>query len=290
MSDSPYVANATAETFSALVLDQSYETPVIVDFWADWCQPCKMLMPILTQLTEDYQGAVHLVKVNTDEQGELAAQYGIRSLPTVKLFKNGEAVDEFMGVQPESVIREMIDKHCVRAGAEKHEQALALFDAGEVEQAEALLTEVLAADPDYHEASLDLISMLLSNGKMTKADALLQALPEDIQQNEQAKALVVKAKMLTLKQQAGDGADSATLKQKLAENPDDLATMLLLGNAELVDERYEQSMALFFQVMKKDDGYKDQAGRKGLFSVFELLEAGHPLIKQYRNKMFSLMH
>jgi putative thioredoxin len=290
MSDSPYIANATAETFSALVLDQSYETPVLVDFWADWCQPCKMLMPILMQLTEDYQGAVHLVKVNTDEQGELAAEYGIRSLPTVKLFKNGEAVDEFMGVQPETTIREMIDKYRVREEEIKHEQALALFDAGEVEQAEVLLTEVLAADPDYYEASLDLVSILLSNGKITEADALLQALPEDIQQHEQAKALIIKAKMLTLKKQASEGVDSTTLKQQLAENPDDLDIMHMLANAELADEQYEQSMALFFQIMKRDDSYKDQAGRKGLLSVFDLLAAGHPLIKQYRNKMFSLMH
>jgi putative thioredoxin len=290
MSDSPYITHATAETFAACVLDQSYETPVIVDFWADWCQPCKMLIPVLTQLAESYQGAVHLVKVNTDEQDELAAQYGIRSLPTVKLFKNGEVVDEFMGVQPETTIREMIDKHRVREGAVKHEQALALFDAGESEQAEALLTEILADDPDYHAVSLDLVSMLLSRGKITEADALLHALPEDIQQDEQAKALIVKAKMLHLKQQAGEGADSATLRQQLTENPDDLETVLMLANAELADEQYEQSLALFFQLMKKDDSYKDQAGRKGLLSVFGLLVAGHPLIKQYRNKMFSLMH
>ncbi len=290
MSELPYITHATAETFAACVLDQSYETPVIVDFWADWCQPCKMLMPILTQLAESYQGAVHLVKVNTDEQGELATQYSIRSLPTVKLFKNGEVVDEFMGVQPETTIREMIDKHRIREGAIKHEQALALFDSGEGEQAKVLLTEVLADDPDYHEASLDLVSMLLSSGKITEADALLEALPEDIQQHDQAKALIVKAKMLHLKQQAGDGVDSTTLRQRLTKSPDDLETILMLANAELADEQYEQSMALFFQLMRKDDGYKDQAGRKGLLSVFDLLAAGHPLIKQYRNKMFSLMH
>lgn len=287
MSDSPYSANATAETFSALVLEQSYETPVIVDFWADWCQPCKMLMPILSELVEEYAGAFHLVKVNTDEQGELAAQYGIRSLPTVKVFKNGEAVDEFMGVQPATTIREMIDKYRVHEGAIKHEQALALFDAGQTDEAEALLAEVITDEPDYYDASLALVSLLLQGGKLTEADALLQSLPEDIQQHEQAKILITQAKMLTLKQQSGD---SSTLRQQLVNNPDDLAIMLKLANAELADENYEQSLTLFFQVMQRDDSYEEHAGRKGLLNVFDLLAVGHPLIKQYRNKMFSLMH
>ena len=287
MSESPYIANATDETFSSLVLEKSHETPVMVDFWADWCQPCKSLMPVLMKLAEEYQGAFNLVKVNTDEYSQLATEYGIRSLPTVKIFKNGEMIDEFMGVQTEPVIREMIEKRRVREGAEKRKQALELFQSGDEAGAEVILSEVVAEDPEYYEAVLELINIQLGVGKSDEAEDLLQSLPADIHEHEQTKALVAKVKIIKMRDQAGD---VDTLKQQLEANPEDFETMLLLANSEIANENYEQGMALFFNIMKKDDSYQDHAGRKGLLSAFELLEVGNPLIKKYRSKMFSLMH
>jgi len=113
-TDSPFISEADDSTFQSLVLDRSIDVPVLVDFWAEWCAPCKMLMPILAQLACEYEGKFQLVKVNTDKQQPLAVQYGVRSLPTLKLFRNGDIVDEIIGVQPEPAIRAIIDRYIVR--------------------------------------------------------------------------------------------------------------------------------------------------------------------------------
>ena len=114
MSESPFIIDLTLENFEQVVLRDSQQTPVLIDFWASWCQPCQILMPLLSKLAEEYQGKFILAKLNTEEQQEIAAQFGIRSIPTVKLFKDGAQVDEFAGALPENDIRTFLDKHIPR--------------------------------------------------------------------------------------------------------------------------------------------------------------------------------
>lgn len=287
MADSPYIFEANLQTFQKLVIEQSQETTVLVDFWADWCQPCKTLMPILSKLADDYQGAFVLVKVNSDENKELSTQFGVRSLPTVKVFKNGEMVDEFMGVLPEPQIREFIDKHRTRASEGLRQQALQLYSSGEVDQAENLLKQVLETDPDYHEAALELAVILLAQDKVDEAEAVVADIPEDKVEATQLAALQVQIQKKKLQQEAGDVTE---LEKQAADNPDDLQIMLDLAKTYIANEDAESGLALYLKVMQKDRSFGDDAGRKGLLDTFTFLEPDNPLVKQYRGKMFSLLH
>ena len=288
MSDSPFIFEANAQTF-AQVLQHSHQVPVLVDFWADWCEPCKMLMPVLAKLADEYQGGFVLVKVNADENQELTAQYGVRSLPTIKLFKGGEVVDEFTGVLPEEDIRQFINKHRTRQTEPYRQQALTMQQSGDLDGAVDLMTQVLQHEPDFYEASVELVGMLLAQGKVDEADTLLQTVPEGDETAAQVKQLHADIKMARLQAEAS-GEDTSELEQKLADNPDDLATMLELAKVKLAQGESEAALELYLTVMKKDPAFDEGAGRQGLIDTFELLGTANPLVKTYRGKMFSLLY
>lgn len=288
MADSPFILEANAQNFEQVVLANSYQVPILVDFWADWCQPCQMLMPILSKLADEYQGAFALVKVNSDENQELAAQFGVRSLPTVKVFKNGEVVDEFMGVQQESEIRALIDKHRVRPTEPYRQQALELHRNGELDNAVALMTQVIEHEPDFYEAVGELAGMLLEQGETEKAEQVMQSIPEGALPENLMQSMQNAAKMAALQAEAS-GEDTSELEQKLAANPDDLEAMLALAKIRVAQGRTEEGLMLYLGVMQRDRGFQDDAGRQGLLDTFELL-GDDPLVKKYRGKMFSLLH
>nr|CAA6802838.1 MAG: FIG000875: Thioredoxin domain-containing protein EC-YbbN [uncultured Thiotrichaceae bacterium] len=288
MSDSPFIFEADAQSF-AQVLQHSHQVPVLVDFWADWCEPCKMLMPVLAKLADEYQGGFILVKVNSDENQELAAQFGVRSLPTIKLFKGGEAVDEFTGVLPEEKIRSFINKHRTRQTEPYRQQALEMQQAGDLDGAVDLMAQVIQHEPDFYEASLELAGMLVTQGRIDDADALVQTVPDTDEFAPQVKQLQTDIKMARLKE-AASGEDTSELEQKLADNPDDLATMLELAKVRLAQGNSEEALELYLTVMKKDPAFEEGAGRQGLIDTFELLGNANPLVKTYRGKMFSLLY
>ena len=147
--DTAYIFDATTATFDQLVIDKSFDQPVLVDFWAEWCAPCKVLMPLLQQITESYQGELLLAKVNCDVEQDIVARFGIRSLPTVVLFKDGQPVDGFAGAQPESEIRKILEQHVVMPpppAADPLKQAQELFAESRFADAEAMLKVVLGED------------------------------------------------------------------------------------------------------------------------------------------------
>lgn len=289
MSDSPFIFEANAQNFAQVVIQNSHQLPVLVDFWADWCQPCQMLMPVLAKLADEYQGAFILVKVNSDENQELAAQFGVRSLPTVKLFKGGEVVDEFMGALPEEEIRKFINKHRTRQTEPYRQQALAMQQAGDLDGAVDLMSQVIHHEPDFYEATLELASMLLAQGKTEDAAALVESVPESDENAAQLKQLRADIKLARLQSETA-GEDTSGLEQKLADNPDDLATMLELARVRLAQGNAEAALELYLTVMKKDAAFGEGAGRQGLIDTFELLGAANPLVKTYRSKMFSLLY
>lgn len=288
MSDSPFIFEANAQTF-AQVLQHSHQVPVLVDFWADWCEPCKVLMPVLEKLADEYQGGFVLVKVNADENQELVSQLGVRSLPTIKLFKGGKPVDEFTGVLPEEDIRKFINKHRTRQTEPYRQQALAMHQAGDLDGAVDLMAQVIQHEPDFYEASLELTGMLVTKGRLDDADALLQTVPDDGETAAQVKQLQADIKMARL-QEAASGEDTSELEQKLVDNPDDLATMLELAKVKLAQGDSENALELYLTVMKKDPAFEEGAGRQGLIDTFELLGTANPLVKTYRGKMFSLLY
>lgn len=289
MADSPYIFDATPQTFTQLVLENSYQVPVLVDFWADWCQPCKTLMPILAKLADEYRGGFILVKVNTDQYQQIAAQLGVRNLPTVKVFKQGRIVDEFTGVQPESEIRAMINRHRARPTEPYRQQALAMYESGDLDGAMNLMEQVVQHEPDFFEAAIELAGMWIQAGRVEEAEQLLQSVPPERVDENILRQLLAEAKLAKLKQQTGD-VDTSALEARLAANPDDLEAMLELAKLRIALDDIEGGLELYFTVHKKNSGFQDGAGKKGLFNTFELIGNANPLVKKYRNKLFSLLY
>lgn len=289
MTDSPFIFEANPQNFQQVVLENSMQVPVLVDFWADWCQPCKTLMPILSKLAEEYQGGFILVKVNADDNQQLAAQFGVRNLPTVKVVKDGQIVDEFMGVQPENEIRQIIDRHRTRRTEPYRQQALQMFSGGQMDEAVQLMEQVMQHEPDFHEAAMELCGMYMQLDRLDDAEKLAEGIDASKVDAQALNQLQSEIKQAKLQAQMGD-VNPQALEQRLADNPDDLEAMLELAKLRIATGEMEAGLELYFQVHRKDATFQDGAGKKGLFESFELLGSGNPLVKKYRNKLFSSLY
>lgn len=287
MNQSTLSFNITTDNFDTGVLEKSRQTLVVVDFWADWCAPCRVLMPLLQKLADDYQGKFLLAKVNTDTETELAAQWGIRSLPTVKFFKNGEVVDEFLGAQPESVIRSIIEQYLPRESDTLRMEAQAAMQAGDIVKAVSLLRQALSEDPDQLTIKIELADALLRNGQPEDAENILECLPLQEREEEAVKAIEAKIELARAQQSAPSQSE---LIGRIATNPDDLSSRHLLGASYAADGNYTAALEQFFEIMKRDRRFENDIGRRSLLNVFKLLGADNELVKQYRRKMAPLLY
>lgn len=287
MADTPHVIDATVEGFQTQVVERSHQLPVVVDFWADWCGPCKMLMPVLTQLAESYGGKFLLAKVNIDQQQELAMQYGVRSVPTVKVFRFGAVVDEFMGVQPEGQIRAVIDRYIERESDRVINEASERFAQGETDAGIEMIRRVLADEPENQRAQLALTEMLVSSGKFAEARRILDELPVDQRMEDGVQALLAR---LEFAEAAADAPSAEALEQALADNPGDSEARYRLGARCLLDGDYERALESFLELMRRDRKYGDDAGRKAMVRIFELLGSDSELVGRYRRQMARLLY
>ena len=287
ISNLPNITEVTSENFPALVLERSRQIPVLVDFWADWCGPCQMQMPVLHKLVDDYDGKFALAKVNTDEQRELAAQYNIRSLPTMHLYKNGELVEEVLAAQTESTLRNLLDRYIERESDRLRMQAREQFKAGATQQALTLLESAHTAEPDNHQVTLDYCELCVHSGQLELAEQLLEGLPHDVR--NESDALRVRA-LLDFTRAAGEDADTAALEKVMAANPQDSATRYRLGAAQVLAGNWQAALDHFLYILQHDRQFNDDAGRKALLAVFELLGSEHELTGHYRRLMFNLLH
>jgi putative thioredoxin len=287
MTDSKYVVNVTTQDFQTKVIDNSMQVPVLVDFWAEWCAPCQSLMPTLLALAEAYNGQFILAKINIDEQPQLAQHFAVRSVPTLKLFRHGQAVEEVMGAQPESVLRALIDKYRERPSDKIRLRAASAINSGDYAQAIELLTQAIGIDPDYHELYFDLINALMESKQWTQAEQLFAQLPINIQ--TQAEAQILQAK-LYLAQQLDNNTNLSELRQKLSQQPEQLGILQQLAYAEAVEGEYEAAMENFLTIMKRERSSGTDKGQKGLLAIFQILGTQHPLVKRYRSKMSALLY
>ena len=286
MSETPYLYDVTQADFDERVLARSHEVPVLVDFWADWCGPCRMLAPVLHKLAEDFNGQLIVAKVNSDAEQALSQQYGIRSLPTVKLFRNGAVVDEFMGVQPESAIRAMLERHVPRDSDGVREKALEVWRSGDAATAASMLKEAAEKDPDNIQITPDLARVLLAQGEADEAERLLRGLPANRAEDADVKRLLASAYFSRL---VKDTPAAHALKERVEADSKDFAALEQLAAHWILEGNYEAGMDALLQIMRGDRKYNDDAGRRGLLAAFELL-GDDERVTPYRRQMFNLLH
>ncbi|MDH1265479.1 MULTISPECIES: thioredoxin [unclassified Pseudomonas] len=290
MSDSPYIFDVSgAASFEQLVIENSFHKPVLVDFWAEWCAPCKALMPLLAQIAEGYRGELLLAKVDCDQEQEIVARFGIRSLPTVVLFKNGQPVDGFAGAQPESAIRAMLQPHVAEppaAEADPFETAKTLFADGRIADAEALLKQLLGENSEQPAALILYARCLAERGELGEAETVLGAVKGD----EHKQALAGARAQLTFLRQAADLPDAATLKSRLAQNGEDDEATYQLAIQQLARQQYEAALDALLRLFVRNRNYADGLPHKTLLQVFDLLGNDHALVTTYRRKLYQAIY
>ncbi|WP_019612574.1 thioredoxin [Thioalkalivibrio sp. AKL7] len=280
------ILDVTQENFQQAVLDESHQRPVVVDFWAAWCGPCQQLMPLLQQLATQYAGKFRLAKVNSDEQQALAQQYGVRSLPTVMIFRHGKPADQFMGVQPEPNIRAMIDQYLEKPSDKLIEQAREQAKTGDVDGALATLGAALEEDPDNGDLRIELARALAQSGDPEAAETELAKLPLDQSEKEEAKTL--RARLVFAKTAAG--VDPQALAKELQTGDPRPEALEQMAAYAMLSGRAEEALGLYLQLMKQHRAYNDGAGQQGLLAAFKVLGDDHPLVGQYRRQMASLLY
>ena len=287
MGESPYIHNVSMENFQNLVLENSINKPVLVDFWADWCQPCQTIMPMLAKLAEEYAGKFELAKVDADAEQELAGHFGIKSLPTMKLFFKGQLVDERTGVVPESEIRAMLDKHIMSESDKFMETAMMTYQQGHSEQALEMLNHALTNDPDNPDLKIKIAQLVHAEGDSDSAIALLDSLDED--GNKKDDAIRLRAE-INLAKQIADLPDFAEIEQRLQQNPGDLEALQQKSRHLVAQGDFENAMECLLTIMRTDRSFEEDAGRTGLIEIFDMLGGEHPSVQKYRRKMFTLLH
>ena len=283
----PHVFDATAATFEDTVIRKSVDTPILVDFWATWCGPCKTLGPLLEKLAADYNGAFVLAKVDVDTEQELASAFQIRSVPTVMLVKGGQLIDGFPGALPEGQLREFLTHHGI-APAEPviEDQAVADVAAPLDPHAEVMrLRKAIEAAPEQAELKLDLALALLQTGAAGESEQLLDALPANLATDDRtikARARLGFAALLK------DAPPAEVLHAAIAADPAELRARHLLGVRQLVAGDAEAGLQQFIEMLQRDRAFGDGLARKSLIDAFRVIE-DEDLVSRYRRRMSSLL-
>lgn len=276
--------NVTAENFQQIILEGSKQKLVIVDFWADWCEPCKQLMPVLEKLAAEYSDRVTLAKIDCEAQQQLAAQFGIRSLPTVAFFKDGQPVDGFAGVEPEASIRARIEQHVPGPGADVLQQAQQLLQNEQFQDAYALAKQALDLQPNDTEAKLTLADAACSIGRLEQTETLLAEIGL-ADQDSYYQHVVSK---LQIAKQAADSPELQALQEQLAADPDNLELQLELAGKLYQVQRMEEALEIVFTILRRD--FSVAEAKKQALDMLNGLPKGDPLASKYRRQLYSMMY
>jgi putative thioredoxin len=287
MSSSPYIFDATLENFQDNVMEASMQTPVLVDVWAQWCAPCKQLTPVLEKLAEDYKGGFLLAKVDAEQQEQLTASLGVKSLPTVILVKNGQAVDGFNSALPETEIRKVLDKHVEAPEEAPYDAAHRLWEEGDAEGAMAILSELNRKDPNDLKVLIDLAQLKAELGDLETAEDVLASLPPEEKMQTQAKQLAARIKFL---KQAAELTPVAELEARLEADPKDAGALYELALHHVLKENNADAMALLIRLIQAEPGFREGIAKTTLIELFDKLGNANPDVRTYRRKLYTLMH
>lgn len=281
---SQWTIDVNEENFESAVLERSSEVPVLVDFWAEWCGPCKALGPVLEKLADEYAGEFILAKLNVDENPNLAGMFGIQGIPAVKLFRDGDLASEFTGALPEPMLREFLTKFLPTASDKAAQTALALEAEGKFSDATAAYEAILAADADHGQALLGMARLAMHGGDNAAALAYLDRISIVADERSEADRLVARINL-----QAGGAQNEAALREKIAADPKDIEARFDLAQALASVEKYDGALKEFLEVVKADRKFKDDGARKAMVQIFEVLGADDPLTEKYRSELAAVL-
>lgn len=282
------IVDINAQNYAEMVIQNSHHKPVLVDFWAPWCGPCKQVMPMLEQLAQELAGQFILAKINIDENSDLADQMQIRSVPTFKLIVKGEQVGEISGAQPASAFKQMLEPYLEPDPSETlRAEAQTAFAQGQYDQAVALLGDASRANPNNYRVHLDLVKMYFETGHLDKAQDLLDKLPDEARLSPEGKPLLA---LLRYSEVVAEAGNLEHIQSTLAANPSDPMALYGLAGYLMLNQQPEQAMQSLLRLFMVDRDFKDGIAKKMLLELFELLQSDHPdMVNAYRRKLQNLL-
>jgi len=283
-TESALIFKSSDGDFESAVLERSTRVPVVVDFWAEWCGPCRELGPLLEKLTVEHAGDFVLAKVDIERSPQLATSFGVRSIPMVLGFRDRLPVASFVGAQPEASIRDFLAQLLPTPAQRLVRQAHTTQEAGNIGSAESMLREALALDPRCDQAMLALAEILHDTGDSVGALELLEGISPGTEERKAGDRLSTEIKI-----QSAAGADVAALEQRLAGDPSDSAARFELAQALAARSSYAEALEHCLELVRSDRSFQDDAGRKMMLEIFDLLGSDHELTEKYRGTLAKLL-
>jgi putative thioredoxin len=281
------ILDTTTARFAQDVLEPSRSVTVAVDFWAPWCGPCRALAPVLEQLVLHYGGRLRVARVNIDEEPAIAQQFGIRSIPDVRVFRDGRMVDGFVGAQPLARVQALFDKYVPRASEQERMRARDLLRSGDAEGAAALLRGVVESDTANTAARIDLADALARLGDIAAAESTLAALPA----NENANPAIAPVRArLHFQRDAPAQSEIERLRKAASREDASLRDLHRLAAHELLQGDAARGLELLLSIMQRDRKFEDDLGRRSLLEAFSLLGEDDERVKHYRRQLARLLY
>jgi putative thioredoxin len=287
MTEPGYILEGTELNFDRLVLENSRKGLVLVDFWAPWAGPSLRQQKVLRRLAEQYRGRFLLVTVNTDEQKAIASRFGVKSLPSFKLFRNAKVVEEIHGMQPEADYRKIVDRYLVPLGDQVRLSAAKAWNAGEQEKAIQVLAEGAMAEPENLDIPAMLAKLLMRLHRYAEAREVLAAMPSEAADTTELATLRAHLDFITTARAVDD---EAAVFARLEQAPDDLDAQFRAAALHLVNDRYEAALQALIAILRRQRDYNEGAARRGLLAIFDTLGGDHALVAKYRGELARLIH
>ena len=281
-----WTIEVTDQNFEQQVVERSHAVPVVVDFWAPWCGPCQAIGPLLEQLAEEQDGKFVLAKINVDDNPMLAQAFAIQSIPAVKAIRNGAIAGEFLGAQPEPAIRQFVADLLPSEAESLAREGTRLAEEGKTQGAESLYRAALSKEENQPLALLGLSRLLGERGDAADALALLGKIPLNAPESDAAQQLM---SQIRLKQGGENAGNEQEYRDKLEANPDDLEARFELAQALAASGKYQEALAEYLEIVKKDRGFQDDGARKAMLEVFDVVGPRSELAEHFRSELAKVL-